>query len=234
MSASPDTPEPGGPEPEAPAPGLSRAPTPPRTLLIALLGLGIEAVEMAAFAVALIVAASGGSSGELGGIIALAVMFLIIAAGLVGLAVGTWRVRRWARPASVSWQILLVLSTLSGVWGNVWVVVAVIVPAVLVLAGTFLPPSLRYYDARLSAADAAHRQEMAARDSAHRAATAEAGAQSSAGDQPAGEQPRDGEQSQLRQGPPDGEEPQNGEAATGLTGRFAAARRARSQHRRDS
>jgi len=65
----------------------------------------------------------------------LVVFALAIAAGLVAVARGTWRGKRWPRGAALTWQ-LLHLSVAFGSRGiPAWLLIVLVVPAAVALAG---------------------------------------------------------------------------------------------------
>ncbi|MCQ9385871.1 hypothetical protein [Brevibacterium moorei] len=127
----------------------------PGTARLALTGLLLEAAEMIVFAIALIVLELATGAQNLASTLALAMIFIILGAGIAAMARAFSRCARWARPASTAWQVLLVLTGFSGVLGNLAAGLIVIVPAALVLVGTFLPATLRYYEAELARQDEA-------------------------------------------------------------------------------
>lgn len=114
----------------------------------------LEALELLAAAVMFVVV-SLQAGGDVVPMLALAGMFLLLALGLAGVAIGIFRFGRWARPAGVAWQILLILFAFStGIatgaqfWGS-------LIPAVICLVALFMPATLRAYDTALREQDEA-------------------------------------------------------------------------------
>ncbi|MYM18407.1 hypothetical protein GSY69_00030 [Brevibacterium sp. 5221] len=136
----------------------------PWTLLLAVAMTALEALALTVAAVAYVVVAVGQRADPVP-LIALAAMFLLLAVGLVGVAIGLARFGRWARPACVAWQVLLLLFAFNVGPAAGLMFWAALIPAVLSLVGIFLPPSLRAYDGALADQEArlrAARQEDAA------------------------------------------------------------------------
>lgn len=134
--------------------GGTAAPLPlparPWTLWAAIAMLVLEIAALVVSAVFFVTLARAGEPALTTSLLSLAVMFAILALGLAGVAVGLHRMRRWARPATVAWQVLLILFGLS-VLGSGWLLpVASIAPAVLGLIALFAPPTLRAYEAALA------------------------------------------------------------------------------------
>lgn len=140
------------------------AATRPWSLWLALVMVGAEALALLGGAVAFVVLAFATAAVSTS-LLALAAMFVILAAGLAGVVSGLFRMARWARPAAVAWQVLLILFGLSTLGADPLMAAAAMAPAVLGLIGIFAPPTLRAYEAA---------GEQPARDD-------------SAGDHPAGE-----------------------------------------------
>lgn len=79
-------------------------------------------------------------------LLALAAMFGVLAIGLLAAAKSLWGLKRWARPASIAWQVLLILFAFS-VLGSGWVLpAAAAAPAIVFLVAIFTPSALRAYD----------------------------------------------------------------------------------------
>lgn len=105
--------------------------------------------------------AVAGSS--VGSLVGLALMFLVMAAAMFGLANRLWKYRRWARPAAVAWNALLLFfawsvrpSVVGGggdymFWGS-------LICGAAALVFIFLPPTLRSYDDALKRQDEANRE----------------------------------------------------------------------------
>ncbi|GAA2011083.1 hypothetical protein [Brevibacterium samyangense] len=119
--------------------------TRPLGLFVAAGVVALEALALAVISVVFVVVAIG--AGNLGtSLVALAVMFLLLGVCLFGVALGLFRMRRWARPASVAWQVLMVLG---GFAAGQWIGVVAIVLAALGLVSLFLPSVVRFYEANL-------------------------------------------------------------------------------------
>lgn len=131
-------------------PGTPMA-TRPWTLWLAIAMVVLEAVVLVVAAV-FFVRTGGAAGAELrSSLFGLAVMFIIMATGLVLVARGLHRMRRWARPATVAWQLLQALFGLS-MWGaGMALQFGAIMPAVLCLFGLFSPASVRAYEQALGA-----------------------------------------------------------------------------------
>ncbi|GAA4284817.1 hypothetical protein GCM10022261_23480 [Brevibacterium daeguense] len=123
----------------------------PWPLWLAIGAVGFEVGELLVAAGFFVVLAVTGGSQVGTSLISLAVMFVVLALGLVAVMQSLYRMRRWARPATVAWQVLLILFGLS-VLGEPWALaVASIVPAAVCLFGLFAPATLRAYEAELQA-----------------------------------------------------------------------------------
>ncbi|WP_050775411.1 hypothetical protein [Brevibacterium mcbrellneri] len=120
----------------------------PSTLWIALGALSLEALALVGagvWAVALAVSAQE----EVTSLLALGAMFVVFGALMVGVMFGVSRGVRWARPASVAWQVLQLISGFAIVGQDFRVGGPAIVLAVATLVGLFAPPTLTWYEARL-------------------------------------------------------------------------------------
>jgi hypothetical protein len=158
----------------------------PWQLWLAIGAVAFEAAELLVSAGFFVLLAVNGGSEVGTSLISLAVMFAVLALGLAAVMQSLYRMRRWARPATVAWQVLLILFGLS-VLGDPWVLsVASIVPAAVCLFGLFSPATLRAYEAELQA-EALRQQRLIA------------------GQRPEGRSPHDsGPQDPEGQSPPDG------------------------------
>lgn len=121
----------------------------PATLWIALVALGIEALLLIAAGVGAVVLAVV-SGTETTSLISLGTMFIILGALMAGATFGISRGVRWARPASVAWQILQLISGLAIFGQDARIGGAAIALAVATLIGLFAPPTLTWYEARLA------------------------------------------------------------------------------------
>lgn len=123
-------------------------PARPATLWLALVGLGLEALGLlvtGGWSVALAFLTSIGTSS----LLALGAMFVLLGLLMVALASGVARGLRWARPASVAWQVLQFISGVSLIGQLPIVGVAVMVVAAVVLVGLFTPPTITWYEDRI-------------------------------------------------------------------------------------
>ncbi|MBU5894501.1 hypothetical protein JVW19_21250, partial [Vibrio cholerae O1] len=79
-----------------------------RAMLLVVIVLGLQALVLIGTAISFAVTAlrSGARASSL---IGLAVMFLIFAAGLLAAARGSWRLHRWARPAAIAFELLVIV-----------------------------------------------------------------------------------------------------------------------------
>ena len=133
----------------------------PWTLWAALAMVAVEVAALLVSAGFFVVLSRSGSTDVATSLLSLAVMFGVLALGLVAVIMGLYRMHRWARPATVAWQVLLFLFGLS-VLGSGWLLpVGSIVPAVLCIVALFAPPSLRAYGAAITEHEA---QARAAQD----------------------------------------------------------------------
>lgn len=80
----------------------------PVTVLVVVALLALEAIALVILGVSSLVASSGEPQAA-GGSVVVAVFLLALAAVLAVMAVSLWRLKRWARGASVAWSILVVL-----------------------------------------------------------------------------------------------------------------------------
>lgn len=132
---------------DRPAPTAVRRPW---TLWAALVMVALEVAVLVVSAGFFVVLSRSGDTEVGSSLLSLAVMFGVLALGLVAVIMGLYRMHRWARPATVAWQVLLILFGLS-VLGSGWLLpVGSIVPAVLCLAALFAPPSLAAYGAAIA------------------------------------------------------------------------------------
>src|SRR5699024_11710579 len=91
-------------------------------------------------AVSFVITAFG--TGELvSSLLGLAVMFLIFAAGVGAAARGAWHLHRWARPAAIAFELLVIVFGFSVIGGSLWVGLACLVTALAVILG-FVPPTV--------------------------------------------------------------------------------------------
>ena len=133
----------------------------PWTLWAALAMVAVEVAVLVVSAGFFVVLSRSGDTEVGSSLLSLAVMFGVLALGLVAVIMGLYRMHRWARPATVAWQVLLFLFGLS-VLGSGWLLpVGSIVPAVLCIVALFAPPSLRAYGAAITEHEA---QARAAQD----------------------------------------------------------------------
>ena len=82
--------------------------------------------------------------------IGLAVMFFIFAAGVGAAARGAWRLHRWARPAAIAFELLVIVFAFSVIAGSLWLGLACLVTAIAVLLGFFLPAVVEAYNRALT------------------------------------------------------------------------------------
>jgi len=133
----------GTAEPPAGAPdALPRRPVPLYVVVGVVL---LEALALLGSAVAFLV--MSGKGGELGtSLMALAAMFAILGLGMLAVARSLWLLHRWARPATIAWQILQALFGISTFGGGPLLAAAAIVPAVVCVVAMFTPPVIRAFD----------------------------------------------------------------------------------------
>ena len=135
------------------APGRE-VPRRPWTLWLAYVGIGLESACLL-FAALFSVGLGIKVGTEASALIALSVMLGVMAAAQIATLVALVRGRRWARPASVAWQVLLTVSGLSMLGQNPLLAAGALIPAAVVLVGIFAPASLRWYDIKLALAEEA-------------------------------------------------------------------------------
>ncbi|MGO2996187.1 MAG: hypothetical protein ACTIII_15260 [Brachybacterium alimentarium] len=111
--------------------------------------LGIQALALVGSALSFIITAIG--AGELAAsLVGLAVMFLIFAAGVGAAARGAWRLHRWARPAAIAFELLVIVFAFSVIGGSLWLGLACLLTAIAVIMGFFLPPVVEAYNRALA------------------------------------------------------------------------------------
>ncbi|MDN5635070.1 MAG: hypothetical protein L0G36_05430 [Brevibacterium sp.] len=141
--------EPGGPEGTAGyAEPAGHGVDTPRAMLLVVVVLGIQVLALLGSALSFIITAF--SAGPLAGsLLGLAVMFLIFAAGVAAAARGSWKLHRWARPAAIAFELLVIVFAFSVIAGSLWLGLACLVTAIAVLLGYFLPPVVDAYNRAL-------------------------------------------------------------------------------------
>ncbi|MGC2975878.1 hypothetical protein ACPUD8_09210 [Brevibacterium sp. FAM 25378] len=138
----------------AAAPGASPDPEghgvpTPRVMLVPVTVLGMQALALVGAAVSFVITAI--SAGPLAtSLIGLAVMFLIFAAGVGAAARGAWRLHRWARPASIAFELLVIVFAFSVIGGSLLLGLACLVTAIAVIMGFFLPAVVDAYNRALT------------------------------------------------------------------------------------
>ena len=101
-------------------------------MLIPVIVLLLQALVLAGTAVSFIVTAF--SAGSLAtSLIGLAVMFLIFTASLLAAARGSWRLHRWARPAAIAFELLVIVFGFSTIGGSLWFGLACLITAIAVI-----------------------------------------------------------------------------------------------------
>ena len=100
-------------------------------------GVALEGVLLAGYAVAVVVESVRGEAEDRIGALVLAVVALLLAAGLGAVARGVLGGRRWARSPALVWQLLQVLVSLSGTVDPRALAVGLVVLAVAVALGLF-------------------------------------------------------------------------------------------------
>ena len=121
----------------------------PRAMLLPVTVLGIQALALVGSAVSFIITAV--TAGPLAtSLIGLAVMFFIFAAGVGAAARGAWRLHRWARPAAIAFELLVIVFAFSVIGGSLWLGLACLVTAIAVLLGFFLPAVVEAYNRALT------------------------------------------------------------------------------------
>lgn len=117
-------------------------------MLLVVTVLGIQALVLVGSAVSFVITAF--TAGELAAsLIGLAVMFLIFAAGIAAAARGAWRLHRWARPASIAFELLVIVFAFSVIGGSLWLGLACLITAIAVIMGYFLPAVVDAYNRAL-------------------------------------------------------------------------------------
>ncbi|MDK7749397.1 hypothetical protein QP572_03375 [Brevibacterium sp. UMB10442] len=131
----------------------------PKTLWIALGALSLEALSLVGAGVwAAVLAVS--AQEEVTSLLALGAMFVVFGALMVGVMFGISRGVRWARPASVAWQVLQLISGFAIVGQDPRIGGPAIVLAVATLVGMFAPPTLTWYEARLHEHEAREEERL--------------------------------------------------------------------------
>lgn len=121
------------------------APTRPRWLYAVLLAVLVEALVLLAVAVVVVAQAVSGPSADLGLGVALGVLALGVAVGLVLCARGLWAGRRWARAPVVTWQLLQVAAIASGLGSDLGVAVAgLLLLSAVAVVGVLVPSVVRW------------------------------------------------------------------------------------------
>lgn len=117
-------------------------------MLVVVVVLGIQVLALLGSALSFVLTAI--SAGPLAGsLLGLAVMFLIFAAGVAATARGSWKLHRWARPAAIAFELLVIVFAFSVIGGSLWLGLACLVTALAVLLGYFLPPVVDAYNRAL-------------------------------------------------------------------------------------
>lgn len=122
----------------------------PATLWVALVALGIETVALlgaGVWALLLAFAATQGGSA----LVALGAMLAVLGFLLGAVTSGVARGLRWARPASVAWQLLQLVSGVAIVGQTGALGIGVIAVAAVTLVGLFAPPTLTWYEQQIAA-----------------------------------------------------------------------------------
>lgn len=113
-------------------------------MLLVVVVLGLQALALIGSALSFIITAFG--AGQLApSLIGLAVMFLIFAAGVGAAARGAWRLHRWARPAAIAFELLVIVFAFSVIAGSLWLGLVCLVTAIAVIMGFFLPAVVDAY-----------------------------------------------------------------------------------------
>ncbi|OFT93840.1 hypothetical protein [Brevibacterium sp. HMSC24B04] len=132
----------------------------PLSLVGAVVTMSIQGVALLVAAGIYVYTGLTGAGSSLGSLVGLALMFLLMSASMFGIANGLWKYRRWARPAAVAWNVLLLFfawSVRPGVftesgdymfWGP-------LILGIEMLVLMFLPATLRAYDEGLRRQDEA-------------------------------------------------------------------------------
>ncbi|MDK8434804.1 MULTISPECIES: hypothetical protein [unclassified Brevibacterium] len=121
----------------------------PRAMLLVVTVLGVQVLVLLGSAVTFVVTAFGAGS-LAGSLLGLAVMFLIFAAGVAAAARGSWRLHRWARPAAIAFELLVIVFGLSVIGGSLWLGLGCLLTAIAVIIGYFLPPVVDAYNRALA------------------------------------------------------------------------------------
>ena len=117
-------------------------------MLLVVIVLGIQVLALLGSALSFVLTALG--AGELAGsLIGLAVMFLIFAAGVAAAARGSWKLHRWARPAAIAFELLVIVFAFSVIGGTLPLGLACLATALAVIIGYFLPPVVDAYNRAL-------------------------------------------------------------------------------------
>src|SRR5699024_7778904 len=82
-------------------------------------------------------------------LLGLAVLFLTFAAGVGAAARGAWPLHRWARPAAIAFELLVIVFGFSVIGGSLWLGLACLVTAIAVIMGFFLPAVVDAYNRAL-------------------------------------------------------------------------------------
>jgi polyferredoxin len=121
----------------------------PQAMLLVVVVLGVQSLALVGSAVSFFITAIG--AGQLAtSLIGLGVMFLIFAAGIAAAARGAWRLHRWARPASIAFELLVIVFGISVIGGSLWLGLACLITAIAVIMGFFLPPVVDAYNRALA------------------------------------------------------------------------------------
>ena len=120
----------------------------PRAMLLVVVVLGFQVLALLGSALSFILTAFNAGS-LAGSLLGLAVMFLIFAAGVAAAARGSWKLHRWARPAAIAFELLVIVFAFSVIGGSLWLGLACLVTALAVLLGYFLPPVVDAYNRAL-------------------------------------------------------------------------------------
>lgn len=142
-----------------PRPEVDLPPRPP-SLKAAVAAMALQGGALLVAAAIYVYAGLTGAGSSLGSLVGLALMFLLMAASMFGVSRGLWKYRRWARPAAVAWNVLLLFfawSVRPGVIsaGGDYMFWGPLVCGLVTLVLVFLPPTLRAYDEGLRRQDEA-------------------------------------------------------------------------------
>jgi hypothetical protein len=120
----------------------------PRAMLLVVVVLVVQALALVGSALSFVITAF--TAGELAAsLLGLAVMFLIFAAGVGAAARGAWRLHRWARPAAIAFELLVIVFGFTVIGGSLWLGLACLVTAIAVIMGFFLPAVVDAYNRAL-------------------------------------------------------------------------------------